>query len=330
MKLERARASRVGNAGVIASFAIAFAGVMAGAFSAYFSERGSGAVAARDASPASQAFADPVQAERDRVVERLLAAAGLERLQAPSAYGGVSENRPKIVVIIDDMGLDPRMAERIIALPGPLTLSFLPYAREVETLAEQARSAGAETMLHLPMEPLGHEDPGPNALRLGMTGADFVKTLEWNLSRFDGYAGVNNHMGSRLTADKAAMKTILAHLKGEGLFFLDSITTAQTAVREAGAAVGAEIFERDVFLDAEIGNVEAVKAQLELVERIALETGYAVAIGHPHETTIEALGPWLTSAPARGFEIVTVSALIDIYNRKKQEKLVAEAPALRL
>ena len=327
---------RAGNAGIVASFAIALAGVVLGAVSAYFSEYGAGARAARvealAAASKDGAPFDQVRAERDKAIQRVLTDGALERLPVPSRAETAAPDapRPKVIIILDDMGLDRRAAERIMNLPGPLTLSFLPYARDVDVLAGRARAAGNEIMLHLPMEPQGDNDPGPNALKLGMTGAEFIKNLDWNLSRFDGYDGVNNHMGSRLTTDRAAMKTVLAYLRHKGLFFIDSVTTGDTIVREAGADVGAQVFERDVFLDAETGSAEAVKAQLQLVERIALETGYAVAIGHPHETTINALGPWLTSAPARGFEIAPVSALVEIYGAERGESVLAAAPALRL
>lgn len=328
------RAGRAGNAGVIASFAIAFAGILVGAMSAYFSEQGAAARAAREEPRAAGAYgagaAQPALSARDRIVQAVLADAALERLTAPKDGVRAYANRPRIVIVIDDLGLDHAVAERFIALPGPLTLSFLPYAGGVATLADKANAAGADVLLHLPMEPVGEADPGPNALRLGMTGAEFLKNLEWNLSRFDGYVGVNNHMGSRLTADRASMKTVLGYLKAQGLFFLDSVTTAHTEARGAAAAVGARIVERDVFLDAEPGDPDYVKAQLQLAERIALETGYAVVIGHPYETTLEALGPWLTTAPARGFEITAISSLIEYDRRRNTAPVLAETPALRL
>ena len=337
------RPGRAGNAGVIASFAIALAGILAGAMSAYLGERGAAARAALDGEAGEarrQLGAAQDYSERDRIVRAVLADDSLARLSVLEGRAFAVLERPRIIVVIDDLGLDPAMAERFMALPGPLTLSFLPYGAQARTLAARAKAAGAEVMLHLPMEPLGEADPGPNALRLGMTGADFLKNLEWNLAQFDGYEGVNNHMGSRLTADRAAMKTVLAYLKARNLFFLDSVTTAQSAARDAAASVGARMVERDVFLDAGARDAMYVREQLKLAERIALETGYAIAIGHPYETTIEALGPWLTTAPARGFDIVAISALVNkerdegaprsAPSSPRPEAVLAETPALRL
>ncbi len=323
---------RAGNAGIIASFAIAFVGILIGATTAYISERGSAATAAK-----SEMITAPLReggvpfkayAERQDLIHRVLTATELERLPVPE-FTASGASRPKIILVIDDMGIDRHAVSAVINLPGPVTLSFLPYANDVASLAAMARNAGIELMLHLPMEPEGEDDPGPHALISGMTGADFIKTLEWNLTQFDGFVGVNNHMGSQLTANEAAMKTVLAYLKHKDLFFMDSVTTGDTVVRSAGARVGAHVFSRDVFIDAEAGNRQMVKSQLALVERIARQTGYAVAIGHPRKETLDVLGPWLTTAPARGFDLVPASALMAIEKSKSAPAMV-EAPSLRL
>lgn len=323
---------RAGHAGIIASFAIALVGVLIGAVSSYMGERGGAALATKTETTATQlrdgGYADEAYAAREQIIQRVLTGAELERLPVPE-FTANGAARPKIILIIDDMGIDQSAAERVLTLPGPVTFSFLPYAHNVNDLAGKAQNAGIETMLHLPMEPEGDADPGPHALISSMTGADFIKELEWNLSQFDGFIGVNNHMGSKLTANEAAMKTVLAYLKHADLFFMDSVTTGDTVARTAGAQVGAQVFSRDVFIDAEAGSRSAVKKQLALVERIARETGYAVAIGHPRQETIDVLGPWLTTAPARGFELVPVSALATI-EKSKTAPVLAKAPALRL
>ena len=161
-----------------------------------------------------------------------------------------------------------------------------------------------------------------------MTGGEFLKTLEWNLDRFEGYVGVNNHMGSKLTEDIAVMKTLLGYLQHREIFFLDSVTTSHSAARQAAKELGIEILYRDVFLDNE-ENTEAIKVQLALAERIARETGYVVAIGHPRPETMDILGPWLTTAPARGFDLVFASALRNV-EKTAQPQTIAAAPDLRL
>ncbi len=329
---------RAGNAGVIASVAIAFVGVAIGAISAYVSELGAAAYASKTSALNAAMRDDPIPdltfGEREEIVRRVLADADLgkavlERLPAPALSQTLTQ-KPKIIIIFDDMGLDRNAFEETMALPGPITLSFLPYAKDVDELAATARAHGRVLMLHLPMEPEGDADPGPQALMTGMTGAAFVAALKWNLERFEGYVAVNNHMGSKLTADAAAMKTVLAYLKQKDLFFLDSVTTGDTTVGGAAARVGADVFSRDVFLDAQTGDKAAIRKQLRLVERIAMETGYAVAICHPRKETLEVLGPWLASAPERGFALAPVTALLDIRRQRKMQAIAAMAPALRL
>ncbi|GAB4523706.1 MAG: hypothetical protein Kow00133_11730 [Amphiplicatus sp.] len=306
--------ARAGRAGVLASAVMAVLGVALGAAGAYMAGRGAAAEAGRWPAPGQfelregpASRSERVFAERDRIVAALRAGAEPERFAPPALPPG----RPKIIVIFDDMGLDPAAFGRVMALPGPLTLSFLPYAEDAQSMIDRARAAGHEILLHLPMEPDGPDDPGPNALRANMTGAELLSALAWNLSRLEGYSGVNNHMGSRMTRHEAAMKTVLSVLDERGLYFVDSVTTSKSAAAEAGRAVGARVFARDVFLDPEAGP-ETVVRQLALVERIARETGYAVAICHPRHDTLVALGPWLTSAPARGFELATTAALLEM------------------
>ena len=308
----RRRPERAGNAGLIATFAIALAGIGVGAISAYVSDYGA-AASARNVEIARLSLREgedfqSAYSRRAEVVELVLRGVPLQRLPAPVAATS-TETAPTIYMIIDDMGVNEAASRAVFNLPGPITASFLPYARNVETLTAEAQRAGLDLMLHLPMEPIGEADPGPHALGSGMTGAEFLSELDWNLSRFDGYVGVNNHMGSQLTGDVAAMKTILGYLKNLDLFFLDSVTTGDTVVRPLAAGMNVRFHARDVFIDAETNSVDAVKRQLRLAEDIARQTGYVVAIGHPREETLQALGPWLATAPARGLRIAPISEL---------------------
>lgn len=303
--------SRAGNAGVVASLAMALFGIGLGGTISYNIGRGAGAEAAsvattgpfdlRDAplTGGSQAFED-----RDAIIERVVTGGAPERLAPPAVAAG----GPRIIVIFDDMGLDHSAFEEILRLPGPVTFSFLPYANGVQSYVTRARQRGDAVMLHLPMEPSGDADPGPHALKVDMIASDFLDELNWNLGQFTGYIAVNNHMGSRLTRDEAWMKTVLSVLNEKGLFFIDSLTTGKSIAAEAGRAIGAKVYARDVFLDPGAGR-ETVMNQLALVERIAIETGFAVAICHPRRDTLDIIGPWLTSAPTRGFRLDTVASL---------------------
>jgi len=227
--------------------------------------------------------------------------------QAPSDDG-----RARAVVVIDDLGLDRAALRRLMKLPGPLTLSFLPYANDLHSQTEKARKAGHELLVHLPMAPTGHgSDPGPMALLEGLSAGELARRLDWNLSRFSGFVGVNNHMGSRLTADRITMDHLMRALAERGLLFLDSRTTPKTIARQRAAAAGLPNAARDIFLDNE-QSAAAVTARLEELEALARAEGLAIGIGHPHDETIAALAAWLPGLEARGVVLVPLSAAVSV------------------
>ena len=226
-------------------------------------------------------------------------------LAVPTAGG-----HPMIAIVIDDMGIDKRESARIIGLPGPLTIAFMTYAAGLEAQARAARAAGHEIWLHVPMEPLDRAlDAGPNVLKTGLPPEENLRRLDWALSRLDGYVGINNHMGSRYTGSEAEMRLVLAEVKSRGLAFLDSRTTAASVAGRIAGELGVPHIDRDVFIDDD-ETVEAVTAQLLRTERIARKHGFALAIGHPHATTIAALLKWLPTLKEKGFVLVPASALL--------------------
>lgn len=222
----------------------------------------------------------------------------------------VDAGKPMIALVIDDVGIDRRRSDAVIALPAPLTLSFLTYADDLGRQTAAARAQGHELMVHIPMQPKSADaDPGPNVLRVRDTPAQLSEKLDWGLSRFSGYVGINNHMGSRFTTDRAGMQTVMTALGRQGLFFLDSVTAPDSAGMSTARAGGVPVLTRDVFLDNE-DTPEEVRFRLEQLEKIALRSGAAIAIGHPHDATISVLRDWIPDAIARGFAIVPISSLV--------------------
>jgi hypothetical protein len=223
---------------------------------------------------------------------------------------------PKIVIIIDDMGINT-YSDEVEMLPGPLTLSYLPYAKKLPSRTARALAQGHELMVHIPMEPMDQTlDGGPVVLRGHQTDTEIVSFLEDGLSKFEGFRGINNHMGSRLTQDRRAMDAIMKTLKERDLYFIDSKTISTSVAAEIAASNGLKFEERDVFLDHEL-SLGFVEQALEKLERIAAARGYAIAIGHPHPNTIKVLRDWLPTLKERGFELVPASAVV------QQEKITA-------
>jgi len=224
---------------------------------------------------------------------------------APDAAG-----RPIIAIVIDDLGLDRARSSRAIALPGPLTLAWLAYADDLAAQTTAATNAGHELFLHLPMEPLdSSNDPGPNALLVGMSSREIRRIVRVGLDRVPSIVGVNNHMGSRFTADRAGMAVVLTTVKEADLVFLDSRTTGDSVAGPLAALFGMPFAARDVFLDDD-RDTASVAQRLADVERVAREQGSAIAIGHPADVTLDALEAWLPSLSERGFVLVPVSAVV--------------------
>jgi polysaccharide deacetylase 2 family uncharacterized protein YibQ len=221
-----------------------------------------------------------------------------------------TNGRPMIAIVIDDLGIDRHNADRVVALPGPLTLAFMTYAHDVADQAHAARAAGHELLVHVPMEPDATGlNAGPNVLSTEVSPDVLRQRIDWALSRFDGYVGINNHMGSRFTASTPGMALLFAELHRRGLLFLDSRTTAQTVAAAVAQQASVPFAERNVFLDNE-SSASAVWVQLRRLETVARQKGFAVAIGHPHNGTIDALAKWLPTLGEKGFVLVPVSAIV--------------------
>ena len=240
----------------------------------------------------------------------------------------VNGEKPKIVIIIDDVGVSVKNSRDIMALPAPLTLAFLPYARNLPSMTTQAREKGHELMIHVPMEAMnGDMDLGGVALKANMSSAAMNSELTDKVfTAFEGYKGINNHMGSRLTQDSAAMKLVMKHLKQRGLYFVDSRTINSSVAAHMAAEAGVKHATRDVFLD-HYTDIESVTKALGSLERIAAKNGVAIGIGHPKPNTVAALKRWLPTLRAKGFELVPASQVV---RRMSSTTVAAKTPITQI
>ena len=146
-----------------------------------------------------------------------------------------------------------------------------------------------------------------------LDGNELRRRLDWGFGRFEGYTGINNHMGSKFTSDEAGMRVVMDEVRRRGLLFLDSRTTGGTVGPRLARAAGVPVAERNVFIDND-NKVASINKQLAEVEAVAQRQGYAVAIGHPREATIKALGPWLAEVQNRGFRLVPLTTIVKRLN----------------
>ncbi len=219
----------------------------------------------------------------------------------------------RAAIVIDDMGLDLEAAHKLLALDYPLTFSVLPYLRYTQVIAQEVHRRGHEVMLHLPMEPEpgAHTSPGKGAILVGMNAAEVQRVVQNDLAAVPYVAGVNNHMGSRATQDAALMAEVMKTLADHRLYFIDSRTTGASAALEAARRQRLPSFYRAVFLD----NTETVPytlGQLREFRHKVEQDGVALAIGHPHATTITALEKFLPELEQADIELVVPSQIVNL------------------
>ena len=216
----------------------------------------------------------------------------------------------RLAIILDDLGNDRGAAQAIFAMPYPLTLSVLPNHLHSVDIAQEATRRGFQVMLHLPMKSMGNERPEAQELRPGMSANDVSTLIDNLLKAVPDVAGVNNHQGSQSTADVALMDELMPVLRQRKLFYVDSRTTPATVAYDTAQRFGVRSGFRNVpFLD-DVAEVSAVRRQLELALRDARKKGDAIAIGHPHPTTLQALKEVLPNAKAQGVRLVFASEVV--------------------
>jgi polysaccharide deacetylase 2 family uncharacterized protein YibQ len=220
-----------------------------------------------------------------------------------------AEGRPILVIIIDDMGLNRPQSARAVALPGPLTLSWMPYAQDLPSQIGRGHANGHETMLHMPMEPLGHTNPGPNALRTWLPPATNLAYLRAALDSIPGAVALNQHEASVASLSVPLMDLVMGELHARGMGFVDSVTISHSVALRRALADGVPAVARDVFLDNS-PEPAAIRVQLAQAEEVARRTGLSISIGHPRLTTMDVLESYLPALAPRGFVLWPVSAAI--------------------
>lgn len=232
----------------------------------------------------------------------LFASAGLA---LPSA--NATADMPRIAIIIDDMG-NAHTDAAVFELKDKITLGILPHTPHAARYAQQAQELGHEVLVHLPMEAVAGNKLGPGGLTRQMPEAEFRTTLQAALASLPTAVGVNNHMGSLLTAETEPMQWLMAELAERQLYFIDSRTTVATQAELLARQYGLPTNRRHVFIDHESTEV-SLEQQFDALVAHAERHGSAIAIGHPYPTTVAMLKRRLPELKARGIELVFASTL---------------------
>ncbi len=239
-----------------------------------------------------------------RVVATAVPTPTAKPVPAPDARG-------RLAILLDDGGQNLDQLQAAAALPAEVGFAILPFLPKSSETAVALHRAGHEIWLHLPMEPEDYpaNDPGPGAVLMAMPPDELRATVHSALNNIPHAVGVNNHMGSKATADLRTMTWIMQELKARGMAFIDSRTTVRTVAEEAAQAQGVPTNRRHVFLDNE-RSPAAVRKQLdEAVYRSRLE-GEIIAIGHLDPVTVEVLTRELPGLRKRGADLVKPSDLV--------------------
>ncbi len=225
----------------------------------------------------------------------------------------LTEQRPPpkyLYLVIDDVGYSLDQLDIFLELPVPITFAVLPRIEHTETAYRRIIESGREVILHQPIEPVGDQNPGPGALYVDMRPEDIQRTVRDNLAQLPDAVGMNNHMGSRGTADSVLMKSTLEQMQrmDPKLFFLDSRTTSESVAEQVAESLRLPNSRRNVFLDNE-SNRDAIEAALEEALTTADEQGYVVMIGHVWCAELAAtLALWYSEIEERGYEFAYMSS----------------------
>ncbi len=214
-----------------------------------------------------------------------------------------------IALIIDDIGYVDDLGARAVALPDDVTFAVLPHTPHGVALAQAAHANGKEVMLHAPMSNLAAMPLGPGGLTPQLTQEEFVQTLSAALDAVPHLQGINNHMGSELTAQEEPMRWVMQTLQGRNLYFVDSYTTASSVAGHIAREQNIPTLTRNVFLD-NVQTAEDIDREFQRLLTLAREKGFATGIGHPYAATLDYLEKTLPTLAALNIELIPVSQMI--------------------
>lgn len=218
---------------------------------------------------------------------------------------------PRIALVIQEIGLSRKASVQAIdQLPHNVTMAVSPYSKNPQDIVNMARDKGHEVLLMLPMEPVAYpaNDPGPHSLLVSLSVAENIDRLHMVMSRFQGYAGIVNHMGSRFTTDRGALAPIISEIGSRGLLIVDARSSNHSVMATLAAEQAFPVAANNRFIDNRL-SADSIDHYLSELETIAHNRGIAVGFGRPFPVTIDRIKTWEAGLALKGITLVPITAI---------------------
>jgi len=225
-----------------------------------------------------------------------------------------AEQNHKVAIVIDDFGNNMKGTDLMLSLPIPLTAAVMPFLPSTKKDAKSAHEKGYEVIVHLPMEPRQGKASwlGPNAITTDLSDKEIRRRVLAAIDDVPYAIGINNHMGSKATADERVIRIVLSVCKERGLFFLDSKTNYRSIVSKIGNELGVPVIENKLFFDDFYTRNHIEKQSELLLEKVNIEPT-VVIIGHvgpPGEMTANVIKDYIPRIKQKA-DFVFLSQLVD-------------------
>ena len=203
----------------------------------------------------------------------------------------------KLSIVIDDFGYRPQQENQVLAMPSTISVAVLPNAPHAREMATKAHNAGHQVLIHLPMAPISKQPLEKDTLRPEMSSDEIDRIIRDAYNKVPYAVGLNNHMGSAMTSSLYGMLKVMQALERYNLYFLDSMTIGNSQAMRAAQGTGVKVIKRKVFLD-DTQNEADIRVQFNRAVQLARRNGSAIAIGHPHPSTVRVLQQMLPTLPS--------------------------------
>jgi uncharacterized protein len=231
----------------------------------------------------------------------------------PSKYAAKNPGDPaRVAILISGLGLpDSPTGDVLKGLPPSVSVAYGAYGRSLQDWVTRARADGHEVLLEIPLEPNDYPkvDPGPHTLLTTLPPEENMKRLQWLMSRYTGYVGITNHMGSKFETAQNALTPVLEEVKARGLLYVDDGSVQGSTAGQIAGTIGLDYSIATVQIDGNASPADIAK-QLSKLEATAKEKGTAIGVIKAKPSTVKQVVEWAGKLQSKGFVLVPVSAAV--------------------